>query len=284
MIRAIGWAAVALGIGSQVPTAEAIGVQGAGFRIGQDGSRYPLTEDRAPVEHPAVHEATAARNPNGGMERFEERRSQSKVGASSGRLRGGTASTSKSSDFAGSTTHEHPNTEVQPAFKVARSLGIDTLKDETSFKERIASMKSSKAGSELLNKMAARVQSKGLDNKESAQFAGLLHALKSNLDIADEESKALYAKVKATCAKSEKSADAQIKQLEAQMVSATAAKDTASHRLGHVRDQIARLTPANANGNTVSARTVALIEETTTQLQGKERHSDLQNGGDDRWV
>ena len=120
----IGWAAIVLGINSHAPTSEAIGLQGSGFRIGQDGSRHPLMENQAPAEYPAGRKANVAPEQHGSMERFVERRSQSEVVDSMASLRGTKVSASDSDDFAGSAAKQPTNADVQPAFKVARSLGI----------------------------------------------------------------------------------------------------------------------------------------------------------------
>ena len=209
-MRALG---VAVGLAAALASTDAVGLHGpSGFRIGQDGSRRALGEDRAPAamaQQPAAERTTT--------ERFMETRGKTTLVAaakitdsavtalassavrarvrartSSSRLRGSAAFPADLSGFGVAAREKKPAAAPKPAFEIARSLGIDTLKDETSFKERIASMKSSKAGAELLGKMAARVHAKGaIGSKESAQFAGLLKALKSNLDIAGEESEAL---------------------------------------------------------------------------------------------
>ena len=51
---------------------------------------------------------------------------------------------------------------VEPAFKIARALGTDSLQDTSSFKERLTTLKASKAGNQLLNRLAQRMQSSAL--------------------------------------------------------------------------------------------------------------------------
>ena len=136
----------------------------------------------------------------------------------------------------------------QPAYKIARALKVDDLHDTSSFKERLTSLKSSKAGAELLNRLAQRIHrdsSKGA----ATEFAGLLTALKSSLTIAGEESESMWIKIKQTCDQADKSAAKQILQLEGQLKTARGAQLEARRSLGKARDHL-------------TTSSIAFVEET----------------------
>jgi hypothetical protein len=140
--------------------------------------------------------------------------------------------------------------QQQPAFKVARSLGIDNLADESSFKERLTTLKASKAGAQLLTRLAQRMHATAAkggdvenDGKSAAtEFAGLLGALKSSLTIAGEESEAMWTKIQTTCKKAEQSAGRQISQLAGQLKAARGAQMEARRSLGKTRDSLSSTT------------------------------------------
>ena len=125
------------------------------------------------------------------------------------------------------------NEATQPAYKIAKKIGIDSLADKDSFKERLTTLTSSKAGTQLLNRLAQHMH-KG--SRATSEFVGLLDALKSSLETAKTESESMWTKIHSTCAKAEKSADRQIAQLEGQLKLAHGAQTDARKALGTARD------------------------------------------------
>ena len=129
------------------------------------------------------------------------------------------------------------NGATQPAYKIAKKIGIDSLADKDSFKERLTTLERSEAGTQLLNRLAQHMH-KGSEGgkRATSEFVGLLDALKSSLETAETESESMWTKIHSTCAKAEKSADRQIVQLESQLKIARGAQTDARKALGTARD------------------------------------------------